>query len=135
MASKRSRRQIEAARAKGRAAQREPWWPVDVRYERDGACIVITMRSGMSLVVPRSRIPELKGATARQLESVEVSGEAVRWDGIDVDVSVPGLLSQMLGPTLSTQAAGRRGGAATSPAKAAASRANGKKGGRPRVRR
>jgi hypothetical protein len=92
------------------------------------------MRSGMSPVVPRSCIPELEGATARQLESVEVSGEAVRWDGIDVDVSVPGLLSEMLGPTLSTQAAGRRGGTATSPAKAAASRANGRRGGRPRKR-
>jgi hypothetical protein len=129
-----SRRQIDAARAEGRDAQRRPWWPIDVRYERDGECVVIRMRSGMSLVVPRSCIPELEGATARQLENVEVSGEAVRWDGIDVDVSVPGLLSEMLGPTLSTQAAGRRGGTATSPAKAAASRANGRRGGRPRKR-
>lgn len=135
MASKLTRRQIEAARAQGRAAQRQPWWPIDVRYEQDSECVVIRMRSDMSLVVPRSCIPELKGATARQLESVEVSGEAVRWDGIDVDVSVPGLLSEMLGPTLSTQAAGRRGGAATSPAKVAASRANGRKGGRPRKRK
>jgi len=48
---------------------------------------------------------------------------------LDVDLSIPGLLSGIFG-TKAYMA--RRAGQATSPAKAAAARANGAKGGRPR---
>ncbi|HEX7051184.1 MAG TPA: DUF2442 domain-containing protein [Longimicrobiales bacterium] len=124
--------QIPAARAAGREAQREPWWPVAVRYDPVSDDVVIGMRGGKSLIVPRAHIPELREATVEQLGRVQPAGEAIRWDELDVDVSVPGLLSELLGPHLSTRASGRRGGAVRSPAKAAAARANGKKGGRPR---
>ncbi|MGQ0815120.1 MAG: DUF2442 domain-containing protein [Gemmatimonadota bacterium] len=127
--------QIPAARAAGRKSQREPWWPIDVRYDHRSRMVVIGLRSGMTMLVPRGEIPELKRATRDQLERVELSGEAIRWPNLDVDVSVPGLISDLLGPRFSTRESGRMGGRSTSKAKAAAARANGAKGGRPRKRR
>jgi hypothetical protein len=124
--------QIPAARAAGRRAQREPWWPVSACYDRGCDALVIGLRDGKSLTVPRSHVPELADATGRQVDGVELIGEALRWDALDVDVSVPGLISELLGPSLSTQSSGRLGGKARSRAKAAAARRNGRKGGRPR---
>ena len=124
--------QIPAARAAGRRAQREPWWPVAVRYDQAGKAVVITLRAGTVLSVPRSHIGGLEHARREQLTRVELAGEAIRWDELDIDVSVPGLISELLGPRLSTQAAGRLGGSSRSRAKAAAARDNGAKGGRPR---
>lgn len=126
--------QIPAARRAGRAMRRQPWWPVAVHFDGQADVVTIEMRGGRALVVPRSDIRELAGATRKQLEGVEPSGEAIRWEELDVDVSVPGLLSELLGPRLSTRESGRLGGRARSEAKAAAARANGAKGGRPRKR-
>lgn len=124
--------QIPGARRAGRAAQRQPWWPVAVHYDHRADVVVITLRAGTALVVPRTDIAGLKDATRSQLARVELAGEAVRWDDLDVDVSVPGLLSELLGPRLSTRESGRMGGRSRSETKAAAARANGAKGGRPR---
>jgi len=73
----------------------------------------------------------LEGATEDQLAGVEVlgAGSGLHWEALDVDLSVPALLAGLFG-TRAHMA--RRGGQATSPAKAAAARANGAKGGRPR---
>ena len=61
-----------------------------------------------------------------------IKGEGVKflhWEKLDVDFSVPGLVAGIFG-TARWMAA--RAGRASSPAKAAAARANGAKGGRPR---
>ena len=123
--------QIPAARAAGRDAQRQAWWPADVSYERSRDRVIVSFRDGKSLAVPRAGIPELVDASPEQLEHVELAGEGIRWDALDVDVSVPNLISEWLGPHFSTSASGRMGGRSRSRAKAAAARANGAKGGRP----
>lgn len=51
---------------------------------------------------------------------------------LDVDVYVPGLVERAFGTRLFAAATGRRGGRRRSKAKAAAAKANGAKGGRPR---
>jgi len=57
------------------------------------------------------------------------NGFALHWESIDAGFTVPGLLAGIFGTRkYMAQLAGR----ATSPAKAAAARANGAKGGRPR---
>jgi hypothetical protein len=53
---------------------------------------------------------------------------------LDVDIYVPGLVGVAFGKRLFAAATGRTGGSRTSKAKAAAARANGAKGGRPRKR-
>jgi hypothetical protein len=105
---------------------------VDAHYESSANRVVIEFRYGQSIGIPVTSIPEVRGATACQLAGVEVTDDAIRWNDLDVDISVPGLLSDWLGPRFSTAAAGRIGGKSKSRAKGAAARANGKKGGRPR---
>ena len=73
----------------------------------------------------------LEAATDDELASVEIlgAGYGLHWETLDADLSVPGLLAGLFG----TKAyIARRAGQATSPAKSAAARANGAKGGRPR---
>jgi hypothetical protein len=127
--------QIPAARAAGKALQKEPWWPVHVEWRTRDDAVLIATRSGVSFLVPRQRMKWLKNASSQQLAAVELAGEGVRWDDLDVDVSVRGLLADALGPRFSTTAAGTIGGRAKTRAKAAAARANGAKGGRPRKRK
>ena len=129
------KRQMPAARAAARRAQRQPWWPIAASYDRAADQVVIGLRSGAVVAVPRSALKELKRATNAQLDRVELVGDGLRWDDLDVDVSVPGLLTEVLGPSFVAQAAGRIGGSARTEAKAAAARANGAKGGRPRKKR
>jgi len=57
------------------------------------------------------------------------AGYGLHREALDVDLSIPGLLAGLFG-TKAYMA--RHAGRATSPAKAAAARANGAKGGRPR---
>jgi hypothetical protein len=60
-------------------------------------------------------------------------GLALHWEKRDVDLSVPGLLAGLFGTkAYMDRERAARAGSATSPAKAAAARRNGTKGGRPR---
>jgi len=60
-------------------------------------------------------------------------GLGLHWERLDVDASVPGLLAGLFGTRawLDRQRA-TRAGTTRSPARAAATRRNGAKGGRPR---
>jgi hypothetical protein len=60
---------------------------------------------------------------------VSAAGYGLHWESLDLDYTVPGLMNGVFG-TAKWMAA--KAGRATSPAKAAAARANGAKGGRPR---
>ena len=64
---------------------------------------------------------------------IEGAGLGLHWPRIDADVYVPGLLQGLLGSKrwMATHLGGL-GGKAKSPAKAAAARENGRKGGRPK---
>jgi hypothetical protein len=73
----------------------------------------------------------LESATEAQLGQIEIlgAGYGLHWEALDVDLTIPGLMAGLFGTrAYMAQQAGR----ATSPAKAAAARANGAKGGRPR---
>lgn len=68
------------------------------------------------------------------LATVELtpSGKGLRWDEPDIDLSIQGLLLGIFGSNLWMHEIAAKGGQSTSEKKQAASRANGKKGGRPR---
>jgi hypothetical protein len=87
--------------------------------------------AGSSWACPPHLAEGLETATDDQLAGVELLGEGygLHWEALDADLSVPGLLAGLFG-TKAYMA--RRAGQATSPAKAAAARENGAKGGRPR---
>jgi len=65
---------------------------------------------------------------------VEVSpgGSGLHWEALDIDLSVPGPLLSSLGRAQQRSELARLAGRTTSRLKAAAARANGAKGGRPR---
>ena len=68
------------------------------------------------------------------LATVELtpSGKGLRWDEPDIDLSIQGLLLGIFGSNVWMREIAVKGGSSTSEKKKAASRANGKKGGRPK---
>jgi hypothetical protein len=84
--------------------------------------------------IPRRIVSALERALVSQVAAIVVSpaGDALSWPLLDVDVYVPGLVERAFGTRLFAASTGRRGGRRQSKAKAAAAKANGAKGGRPR---
>ena len=101
------------------------------RYDRRLGCVVIALTNGCSFAFPARLAQGLEQASDEDLAAVEIlgAGYGLHWEKLDVDLSVPGLLAGLFG-TKSYMA--RQAGRVRSPAKAAAARTNGAKGGRPR---
>jgi len=101
-----------------------------VRYLSKADALALTMRSGAKVIVPRAFIGELHDAPKAKLTGVALmpGGDAIAVDALDVHISIAGLLRDVFG----LNAGQRAGGRARTPAKLAAVRANGAKGGRPR---
>lgn len=91
--------EIEAAMRAGAVAAAVAPRAKAVRYAPTPAAIVVELTSGATLSVPVRRIEGLAGAATDELArgTVVPGGEAVRWDGLDVDLSVPGLLAGVFG--------------------------------------
>ena len=126
--------QIPAARKRAREARRREPHGRAVRYLRRSRQLVIDLINDVQLRIPIDRLPGLARASDAQLARVELSpaGVGVSWDELGVDFTVAQLATIALGAQTLTRAATSLAGATRSPAKAAAARRNGKKGGRPR---
>jgi hypothetical protein len=126
------------------------WWPIDrispfpfrplrravsARYDRHGARIVVTLSNGLDLGVPVALAQGLAGAKSSELTTIEITptGLGLHWPKLDADLYLPSLLQGLFG-TRRWMAGllGKAGGSATSPAKKATARANGRRRGRPR---
>jgi hypothetical protein len=125
--------QIEAALQRGADARAFEPRAASVRFDGATGRIAVELTNGCAFVFPPQAAQGLENATAAQLAQVEIlgAGSGLHWEALDVDLSVPGLLAGVFG-TKSWLA--RRAGQTRSSAKAAAARANGAKGGRPRKR-
>lgn len=123
--------QIDAALQRGQLAQSTEPRALSARYDRKRARIVVELTNECTFAFPPRLAQGLEDADDDQLAAVEIlpTGYGLHWEELDVDLSIPGLLSGIFG-TRSYMA--RRAGATVSPAKAAAARRNGAKGGRPR---
>lgn len=122
---------IDAALERGRAAHASEPRAAAARYDRRSGRVIVDLENGCTFAFPPRLAQGLEGASDDQLATVEVLGKGygLHWEELDVDLSLPGLMAGIFG-TKAWMA--RRAGQATSTAKAAASRANGAKGGRPR---
>ena len=99
-----------------------------VTFDERARRFVLELTNGYSLGVPIATLPEVAGATVAQLRGIALPTEdCIEIAALDVQYSVPGLVMAM-----SAREIGRLGGKSTSARKSKASRANGKKGGRPR---
>jgi hypothetical protein len=123
--------EIAAATERGRLYRETYPHAIAARYDRKADRVIVELTSGATFAFPPRLVQGLAGATPDQLAEVEVlgAGSGLHWETLDVDYSVPGLVNGLFGTAkwMAGQA-----GRASSPAKAAAARANGAKGGRPR---
>lgn len=127
--------QLRRAEARGqRALETEPR-AVKAQYDVTAGRIVIDLANGCAYAVPSDRVQELRGAALDDLVDVEIDGAGfnLHWPKLDVDLYVPALVSGLFGTRgwMAGELA-RIAGRTKSPTKAAAARANGAKGGRPR---
>lgn len=105
------------------------------RYDKRMGRLVIDLSSGLSLAFRPQDAQGIERAKASQLTKIEISpsGRGLRFPAIDADLYLPGLLEGFLGSRRWMAAQlGKAGGRATSRAKTAAVRANGRLGGRPK---
>jgi Protein of unknown function (DUF2442) len=102
-----------------------------VRYDHEAGRVIVDLANGCVFAFPPKLAQGLETATEEQLAQAEIlgAGSGLHWERLDVDLSVSGLLVGLFG-TKSYLA--QRAGRTRSAAKAAAARANGAKGGRPR---
>ena len=126
--------QIPAARARERQARASGTRATRVHYDDVKQRVSLELTNGCSFAFPVSTIPALRRVSPASLKLVRLdpSGIAIQWPALDVDLSVPGLLLSAIDVPTRRRELARLAGATTSPAKAAAARANGAKGGRPR---
>lgn len=126
--------QIPAARARDLRDREAGRRAVAVAYERRTGRVMMELTSGFVFGFPARAIPALANATASQLAAVTLSagGSALRWEELDADLSVAGLLLSCVSRSDSLSELARIAGRTRTAAKASASRANGMKGGRPR---
>jgi hypothetical protein len=104
-------------------------------FDRTSGRIVIDLSSRLTISFSPKDAQGLEHAKPANLETIEVtpSGFGIHFPKIDADLHVPALLEGFLGSKKWMAARlGRAGGQSTSKAKRAASRENGKLGGRPR---
>jgi len=69
--------------------------PAAVRAWSEGRTIFIELHDGRSVGFPANRFSRLAAATENQLSEVkvEVNGFALRWEELDEDITVPGILA------------------------------------------
>ena len=120
--------EMTAAAARGRMEMKRDG-ARSVRYNESRDVLEVALNSGVTVSIPRVKIPGLEKATREDLEQVDLSPmtTSISFERLDADYSVQGLIRQVLG--LNEQQ--RVAGSVTSPAKRAAAAMNGRRGGRP----
>jgi hypothetical protein len=108
---------------------------VSARYITSRALVEIELDNGAYFSFPPALTQALANAKPSQLAEVQVvgAGTGLYFPKLDADLYVPALFEGVFGSKawIASQL-GRQGGEARSPRKRAASRENGKLGGRPR---
>jgi hypothetical protein len=126
---------VTAAERRGQRSLRMEPRARAARYDRRTGHVHVALTNGCTFAFPARHAQGLERASDAQLAQVEILGLGLglHWEALDVDLSVPGLLAGLFGTKayMDRQRAARAG-AAKSPAKTAAARRNGAKGGRPR---
>lgn len=128
---------FEAAEAHGQGMLDQEPRAVAARYDRASGRVVIELVNGCVYAFPAQLVQDLQGASDDDLAAVFVDGLGfnLHWPALDADLYVPALVAGVFGTRVwMASALARRAGQAKSPAKAAAARTNGAKGGRPRHR-
>ncbi len=127
--------EFKAAEARGRKMLETEPRAISAHYDRKTGRVIIDLVNGCTYAFPAQLVQDLQGASHYDLANVQVDGLGfdLHWPALDADLYVPALVAGIFGTRdWMTKELARRAGQAKSPAKAAAARANGSKGGRPR---
>ncbi len=123
--------EIDAAIKRGRRALHHA--VVRASYDKRADRVVLVFNDKTEVRLPRRNLEGLESATPAQLAQIEIEGPGtgIVWRALDVAHYVPGLLMGILGTRAWMSELARRAGGKSTARKAATSRANGAKGGRP----
>jgi hypothetical protein len=108
---------------------------IAAHYDRESDRIVIQLSSKLNISFSPHDAEGLENAKPSELEEIEItpSGFGIHFPKLDADLYVPALLEGFLGSKRwMASRLGQIGGKSRSAAKKAASRANGRLGGRPK---
>lgn len=111
--------------------------PLAISARYDSGRIHVELNNGCAFAFPVDHAQDLAGAKINQLRAIEITaaGLGLYWPKLDADLYVPRLVKGVLGTKEWMAQIGTSGGKAVSVAKGAASRSNGKLGGRPKKTR
>ena len=127
--------EFEAATRRGEERMRTDPRAVAARYDAETGRVVIELANGCTYIFPAQLAQELHGADDADLAEIQIDGVGfnLHWPRLDADMYVPATVAGVFGTKawMAQQWASEAGRTST-PAKAAAARANGAKGGRPR---
>ncbi len=127
----------EFERANQRAEKKRERFPAAVKawYDRRIDRVRVRLSSGVELAFPPNIAQGLEKAKTSQLEAIEItpSGFGIHFPKLDADLYLPALVEGFFGSKRwMASRLGASGGKSRSAAKKAASRANGRLGGRPK---
>lgn len=126
---------IELANERGRELKEAFPHAVSAHYDRASGRVVVELSSKLAVTFSPRDAQGLEHAKPSQLEPIEISpsGYGLHFPKLDADLYVPALLEGFLGSKRwMAVRLGQIGGQSRSLSKKAASRANGKLGGRPK---
>lgn len=129
---------FEAANRRARALRASVPRAVSARYDRENGRIVIRLSSDLDLSFPAHDAQGLERATPSELQDIEISpsGFGIHFPRLDADLYLPAILDGFLGSKKwMASSLGQAGGKSRSAVKQAASRANGRLGGRPKKKK
>ena len=129
---------LEAADERAQALRKTLPRAVSARYDEETGRVVIDLSTKLSVSFFPRDAQGLEHAKASELDDIEISpsGFGIHFPKLDADLYVPALLDGFLGSRKWMAARlGQLGGRSQSRAKKAASRANGRLGGRPAKRK
>ena len=130
-----SNKEYKAANKRAAESLRKTPTATAVRYDRRIGRIVIDLSSGIEIAFRPHDVQGLERAKPDDMREIEISpsGLGIHFPRLDADLYLPALLEGFLGSRRWMAAEmGKRGGKATTEAKAEAARENGRLGGRPK---
>lgn len=129
--------EFEAATKRGEERMRTDPRATAARYDAETGRVVIELANGCTYIFPAAMAQELHGADDADLAEIQIDGAGfnLHWPRLDADLYVPATVAGVSGTKawMAKQWA-QQAGRTSTPAKVAAARANGAKGGRPRKR-
>ena len=126
---------LKEANARAKVLQASTPGATSARYDRKSRNIIVNLSTGIGIFFSPKETQGLQHASPAQLSEIAItpSGFGLHFPKLDADLYVPTLLEGLLGSRKWMAARlGATGGSVRSKPKAAAARANGALGGRPR---